>query len=980
VLRPFSRNGTAFRRFTLGGALSKPLGPIAALLVAVGVSPANGFIGGAVVYQRDTSVFYYPLFLWAAQELRQGRFPLWTPEIMGGYPLFADSEIGLASPQVLLALLTLPADIAFVALRLLHVAIAALGAYALARAWRLPHAAAVICGLTFALGSFLQAHLHHENIVRTAAWLPLVLTCVEHSVRADSRRVQARWIVAGAISLAFAAVGLHPQILAAVMLALAIYAVLRVWVGASARPLLVVPATAALGLALAAVQLVPLSELAGLSARASNTFPYTEVAGHSLTPYGLVQLVLPFVFRDAELRQWGLWTHWESYLYVGLVPLALVCAAFARIRRREVAMWVVLGAVGLLLALGQYLPYDFFALLRSSPGLSWLRAPGRFSVIVDLSLAMLAAYGLVVLQAQAQRVGPYRWSARFAIGTLIVPLSVIGGLVVLRSLLLAAPDVSQRLIEEHYLSLPRDLRWAKVADIHAAMLWSSELVNPRTVGAVLGLLAIAIVLVLWLASPWAHVRRWPGWSTLLVLGAAADLLFFSWGIHPREALSTIATPHPAAAAVRQLVDSLEPGQRPARVLASPVLNQVAADRLAPLGLHEAGGYSSLDPSRHRAYFRHVRQVDDDLVDLWNVRYVLDPAQYGALAVHHGVQYLPANALLRSASHADLGEETFHVPAGFRLSEVRVVSALIGAADVRQGQVVASLTVRADNGRVLAQGTLRAGHDVMDSAWDEGARHGRVEVGGDVQEPQPDGSTIRRVLSYASVGFDSLVGARTLEIRNQTPSGQLIIYGAALVDANGQIQQLFGRLNKTKYREVLRTDGIVVLENTAAFPRAFLVQNSRVATTSSSLELLESRSFAPHEEVVLAAETPPSADRQEPATIAGSARPALLRPGRARVERYAAQEVAVRVSTPQDTFLVLSDTFYPGWRAYVDGLEQPILRGNLMFRVVQVPEGNHDVVFRFQPMSVMLGLRITLAALAIAAAVLIVSWWPRRHPA
>ena len=140
-----------------------------------------------------------------------------------------------------------------------------------------------------------------------------------------------------------------------------------------------------------------------LSARAGNTFPYTEVAGHSLTPYGLVQLLLPFAFRDAEQRQWGLWTHWESYLYIGLVPLALVLAALARIRRREVAMWVLIGLGGLLLALGQYLPLDVFAALRSLPGLGWLRAPGRFAIIVDLSLAMLAAYGLVVLQERAAR-------------------------------------------------------------------------------------------------------------------------------------------------------------------------------------------------------------------------------------------------------------------------------------------------------------------------------------------------------------------------------------------------------------------------------------------------------------------------------------------------------------------------------------------------------------------------------------------------
>ena len=78
--------------------------------------------------------------------------------------------------------------------------------------------------------------------------------------------------------------------------------------------------------------------------------------------------------------------------------------------------------------------------------------------------------------------------------------------------------------------------------------------------------------------------------------------------------------------------------------------------------------------------------------------------------------------------------------------------------------------------------------------------------------------------------------------------------------------------------------------------------------------------------------------------------------------------------------MLSDAFYPGWRAYVDGVEQPILRGNLMFRVVQVPEGQHDVVFRFEPTSVLLGLRISLVAVAVALGLLIGSLLgPIRRP-
>src|SRR6266498_1391278 len=84
------------------------------------------------------------------------------------------------------------------------------------------------------------------------------------------------------------------------------------------------------------------------------------------------------------------------------------------------------------------------------------------------------------------------------------------------------------------------------------------------------------------------------------------------------------------------------------------------------------------------------------------------------------------------------------------------------------------------------------------------------------------------------------------------------------------------------------------------------------------------------------------------------------------------DLEVRVATTSLTpaLLVLSDTYYPGWRAFVDGGEQPLVRGDLLFRVVPVPAGQHQVIFRFEPTSIRLGLAISLAALLCAIGVLV----------
>ncbi len=74
------------------------------------------------------------------------------------------------------------------------------------------------------------------------------------------------------------------------------------------------------------------------------------------------------------------------------------------------------------------------------------------------------------------------------------------------------------------------------------------------------------------------------------------------------------------------------------------------------------------------------------------------------------------------------------------------------------------------------------------------------------------------------------------------------------------------------------------------------------------------------------------------------------PGSGHVEilDYADTRVSLAVSAPEAATLILSDAWYPGWRATVNGALAPVQRANLIFRALPVPAGDSSVVFSFEP--------------------------------
>lgn len=170
-------------------------------------------------------------------------------------------------------------------------------------------------------------------------------------------------------------------------------------------------------------------------------------------------------------------------------------------------------------------------------------------------------------------------------------------------------------------------------------------------------------------------------------------------------------------------------------------------------------------------------------------------------------------------------------------------------------------------------------------------------------------------------------------------------------------------------DLVSRDSVAYVYRVEGAARARFVRAARhVKTNQEAAKRLLETSFDPDREILLH-EAPDSlhprvdevADVHSNAAAGGST---ALTTGRAAVTREDSRHVIVEAEAPEDGFLLLADTFYPGWTAQVDGTPTPIYRANISVRGIQLPKGRHEVRFTYDPPGFWRGLQITLLAVSV----------------
>ena len=169
--------------------------------------------------------------------------------------------------------------------------------------------------------------------------------------------------------------------------------------------------------------------------------------------------------------------------------------------------------------------------------------------------------------------------------------------------------------------------------------------------------------------------------------------------------------------------------------------------------------------------------------------------------------------------------------------------------------------------------------------------------------------------------------------------------------------------------VYRDERVAIYENDASLPRARIVHatvavRDREEAFQRLREAAATGSHAAAAGLASRVFVEPSADGdpvpQGPAALPLSSEDVRI------VAGNDPDRVELQASLTLPGWVVLADTFYPGWTATVDGVAAPIHPTDLLFRGVFVPPGTHRIALRYQPRPFRFGLALSVLGLAISA--------------
>lgn len=886
----------------------------------------QALFGGKYLLSNDAFFYSYPLRTIAWNMIREGTAPFWTPHILSGYPLLSMAQIGLAYPLTW-GYLFLPGRVAEQIYVLAPFLLAPIFTYAYLRELRRSFLASILGALTFGYGGMMASPLANNGLQPNAVmWLPLLLIAIERARREPLIRPLLLATFAYTISVLTG----HAQGFVNIGILSFIYAVFLVVSGSlrqrllslsSWRPVFVIIVAGVLSMGVAAFQILETWQAIQYSVRSTISYQIFTQGSYSFSQ--LFESIVRPLFFGVDMFAF------VPPLSLGLAVVSVVHYFKGKADRR-VVFWFVIALVACVLMLGANTP--LYRLVYQIPILNRFRVPSRHTFEWTFAIGVLSAYGWdtarrALRRIQKQSTRSNNFALRIAISLAI--MAIVVGAIWWRQIsgLRGVVDVPASAANAYII-------WKLLfVLLTTAALWRSFLIAHKLWRFSL---LLGVVLLLCYVEPSALISRW--WGGINLPAKRFNVI--------SDASRLLTTVPAAENRIYTRVDlfseqyEIQPRLDPANLSALFGLHNVAgyepliferySRALGGTGLDTVHRFSTYAPDET------LVQTNSHVLDLLNTRYLV---AYSNLATSLE-QTSFANTPLVFQPLGEIAPKerrTFGAPPVLADS-LLLITSLSNSIGVEQGATVARVRVTRDDGSVV-ESDMRAGIDTAEWAHERPdvrriIKHNLANVFDASPVAGTEGFNAYRFRTELPLGRRSRI--RRIELENVSQAARFALYGGALVETQTQKAAPLTPDYPDKWTRVRDERETLVLRNELALPRAWLVAEAEAVDSEEALRRIRGESpvvFDPTRTALL--EVPADQLPRLPGGPIGA-------DSSARIVSYESNRLSIATNAPTATVLVLSEIFYPGWVALLDGKEVPIYSTNYLLRGVEVPAGSHTI--------------------------------------
>ena len=878
---------------------------------------------------------------------------LWTDALYGGFPVAADPQAATWYPIALIFRLIPDSWNVYVISAYLLASCFTYGYVFTITKSRLGASAA---GIIYGMSGFMMAHLGHTNMIHAVCWMPLSIWALE-KLRAQKTRF---WSLVLIISFTCTILAGHAQT--------SLYSM-----GLSTIYALTMGRNASIGrgkyyqlffwliflsIGLSSILIIPTFELSKLSVRSHINFQ--EFNSFSLPFSEISQLLFPYIFGGKpaiiySTPYFGSWGLTETTGYVGLLTILLATIGFISYRQKKIAkFWLIVALVTLVLTLGDATFLSW--LTYQIPLYNKFRGLARHFIEMTLAVSVLAGMGISAIQNHLLGKDSLKkvilgFTGIFTIGLTFIFLSF---------------NRFKNLIQSKYGQFD--------SENFTLIPWQNLAVG---IPIIIFIFAI-ITLFYWSKSPQSKVLQ-VFTILVLLLDLSSFGWFYEWQYSSPSKKEIIATD--STLKYQQILNKEQ--QRILTVRGVSAEREQIPPNLSRLWkVPNASGYNPLILKRISKLldmggdgivsgFGWINSNNHNL-DIMSVRYVFIPKKNEPKLMSDPQDFRWLQEDLGISLGSGCGIEKpktlkLQVSEPINADAIGIVSSLSCSGSVPDNSDILSISVK-DSQLNTAELTLKAGRDTSEWAYDCSnvlpyIKHSKAKVFESFETER--GSSIKcEGHKYVSIlPLNHLNNIKNINLDYQDQSGTSIdIQKISLINTKTKEVYPIGEASslltdESRWHKFEELNNTIIYENKKAMPRIWLVPEVVTLTAEEVLKAIKTSEL-------------PGMGDYNPSQLA------LIedsfnfkvddfdRNYTVKILNQTDTRIEIQTHSNSPAFLILSDVYYPGWKASIDGKKTRVFQTNYISRGIALPQGDRLVKFEFKPLSFHLGLGISLASLFV----------------